>query len=201
MNKSRDIYRVDNENTCDKWIEVINMAIIFYKFWNKVMSIEPKAMDYFFKENFTNEVDIIEDISKIKRKEKDFRINQSKSINSDSNDDSLILPRKVKTVKKRSKKKNKEELHSILKLNGKISSFSSFKFIDELGTGSFGKVYKVIHICTDSIYSMKILSRNHLIRNNLLNYTVSACNLMKNIKNNPFLRTLHYCFQVIILFK
>jgi serine/threonine protein kinase len=45
-------------------------------------------------------------------------------------------------------------------------NFSSFTIIEELGSGSFGKVYKVFKNDTRDIYAMKALSKQNLISQN-----------------------------------
>ena len=45
--------------------------------------------------------------------------------------------------------------------------------LDELGSGSFGVVYKVKLISTGEIFAMKVLNKQFLKRNNQLKYAIS----------------------------
>ena len=76
-------------------------------------------------------------------------------------------------------------------------SYSSFKFIDQIGEGTVGKVYKVIMLCNKNVYAMKILSKKYLISHKTLKYAVTECNVLKKTSNHPFIINLHYAFQVL----
>jgi protein-serine/threonine kinase len=73
-------------------------------------------------------------------------------------------------------------------------SFSSFTILEQLGEGSFGKVYKVIKKNSREVYAMKVLSKKFLSDNNQLKYAISECKIMRTIRH-PFILTLHYAFQ------
>ncbi len=77
-------------------------------------------------------------------------------------------------------------------------TLSSFKFLEELGSGTFGKVFKVMKEGSTQIYAMKILSKKRLISDNQLNYAVTECNVLKMASKNPFIVTLHFAFQVLL---
>lgn len=83
------------------------------------------------------------------------------------------------------------------KVENKNVSLSSFKLLEELGSGTFGKVFKVMKQDSSKIYAMKILSKKKLISDNQLRYAVTECNVLKMASKNPFIVTLHYAFQVI----
>lgn len=83
-----------------------------------------------------------------------------------------------------------------IKENIKKLSLSSFKFVEELGSGTFGKVFKVVKEGSTQVYAMKILSKKRLISDNQLKYAVTECNVLKMASKNPFIVTLHYAFQV-----
>ena len=44
--------------------------------------------------------------------------------------------------------------------NGKPLTKNSFRFLTQLGTGAFGKVYKVSSVKTHLLYALKVLSKN-----------------------------------------
>lgn len=73
-------------------------------------------------------------------------------------------------------------------------NFSSFAIIEQLGEGSFGKVYKVIKKNSGEVFAMKVLSKKFLSDNNQLKYAISECKIMRNIRH-PFILSLHYAFQ------
>jgi serine/threonine protein kinase len=84
------------------------------------------------------------------------------------------------------------------KEKNKNISLSSFKFVEEIGSGTFGKVFKVIKEGSTQTYAMKILSKKRLISDNHLRYAVTECNVLKMASKNPFIVTLHFAFQVLI---
>ena len=90
-------------------------------------------------------------------------------------------------------KKNKELLLEDATIKQGIT-FESFEILSLLGSGSFGKVCKVRLKQTNEIFAMKILNKEFLIKNRLLKYAISECNILKQSKC-PFIITLHYAFQ------
>ena len=73
-------------------------------------------------------------------------------------------------------------------------TIDSFEILGLLGSGSFGKVCKVKLKQTNEIFAMKILNKKFLIKNKLLKYAITECNILK-ITKCPFIITLHYAFQ------
>jgi serum/glucocorticoid-regulated kinase 2 len=73
-------------------------------------------------------------------------------------------------------------------------NFSSFEIIETLGSGTFGKVFKVRLKETKEIFAMKIINKKYLIRNQQLRYAVTECNVLKQTQH-PFIIKLHYAFQ------
>ena len=94
-------------------------------------------------------------------------------------------------VKKRSQFVNSEDFDK--NTQSKIN-FNSFELLDELGSGSFGKVFKVKQKNTDKIYAMKVLNKSYLIKNKWLRYAETECKILKQ-SNCPFIIKLHYSFQ------
>ena len=72
--------------------------------------------------------------------------------------------------------------------------FSSFSIMEEIGSGSFGIVYKVNKISTGQIFAMKSLSKVALQKQKQLKYAISECKIMKQL-NHPFIVPLFYAFQ------
>lgn len=73
-------------------------------------------------------------------------------------------------------------------------TFNSFDILECLGSGTFGKVFKVRLKQNNNIYAMKIINKKYLIKNQQLRYAVTECNVLKQAKH-PFIITLHYAFQ------
>lgn len=73
-------------------------------------------------------------------------------------------------------------------------TFNSFEILSTLGSGTFGKVFKVRLISNGKIYAMKVINKKYLIRNQQLRYAVTECNVLKAI-SHPFILKLHYAFQ------
>jgi serine/threonine protein kinase len=76
---------------------------------------------------------------------------------------------------------------------GEVVNFSTFTIIDELGVGSFGKVYKVFKNDNKSVYAMKSLNKKFLIRQKQLKYAISECRVLRSL-HHPFIVGLDYAF-------
>ena len=77
-------------------------------------------------------------------------------------------------------------------------TFKSFKLLDLLGQGTFGKVFKV-HLRSDpdpenNLMAMKVLNKAFLVKNNHLKYAISEANILKRA-THPFVLKMHYSFQ------
>ena len=70
----------------------------------------------------------------------------------------------------------------------------NFEILECLGTGTFGKVFKVKMINNNQIYAMKVINKKYLIQNQQLRYAVTECNVLKQAQS-PFIVTLHFAFQ------
>lgn len=81
-----------------------------------------------------------------------------------------------------------------LKLDEKVN-FQSFEILKQLGSGAFGKVYKVKKKDDGKIYAMKALKKRNLIMKNQLKYAITEANVLRTA-NHPFILSLHYAFQV-----
>ena len=73
-------------------------------------------------------------------------------------------------------------------------NFSSFTVLEELGSGSFGKVYKVVKNDSKRVYALKCLSKGFLIKQKQLQYAISECKILRTLQH-PFILHLHYAFQ------
>ena len=66
--------------------------------------------------------------------------------------------------------------------------------MEEIGSGSFGVVYKVKKINNGQIFAMKSLSKSMLQKQKQLKYAISECKIMKQL-NHPFIVPLYFAFQ------
>ena len=72
----------------------------------------------------------------------------------------------------------------------------SFVVLEEIGSGSFGTVFKVSEKGTGRIYAMKSLNKSSLQRCNQLKYAISEVKIMRQLKHS-FILSLHYAFQTV----
>ena len=157
----RQVYRFKNEKVCEKWIETLNLASIYYKFWKCQEKKDQKLIN--IKKESKNQIIEI-----------DFETGNLRNYTEQRYYPNSIVPQKYKS------------------LNG--ITFKSFEILDNLGSGTFGKVFKVRLKTNNNIYAMKIINKNFLIRNKQLRYAVSECNILKQI-STPFITILHFSFQ------
>ncbi|CAG9311781.1 unnamed protein product [Blepharisma stoltei] len=75
-----------------------------------------------------------------------------------------------------------------------IINFKSFTTLEELGSGSFGKVYKVIKNDTKHVYALKQLNKQFLVKHKQLKYAVGECKILRYL-SHPFIITMDYAFQ------
>ena len=79
-------------------------------------------------------------------------------------------------------------------ISDEVIDFSSFSIMEEIGSGSFGIVYKVSKINSGQVFAMKSLSKSTLQKQKQLKYAISECKIMKQL-NHPFIVPLYYAFQ------
>ena len=127
------------------------------------------------KKNINSENNIKENINKEKGEIKDYEI----KIN-----DELIQKNKNKEIKS----------NDIDEQNNIIINYNSFEILELIGSGSFGKVFKVKLKGTDKIFAMKVLNKSYLLKKKLLRYAITECNILKQ-SDCPFIIKLHYSFQ------
>lgn len=70
-------------------------------------------------------------------------------------------------------------------------SKNDFNFISQIGSGSFGKVYKVKRITTNEIYALKVLSRNQLTKLKLIDQLKNEISILGSCKHENIIKL--YC--------
>ncbi len=71
---------------------------------------------------------------------------------------------------------------------------SDFKILKVLGQGSFGKVYLVRHLRDQSVYAMKVMRKDVLVKGDQVEHTVTERFIMSHLEH-PNLVRLRYAFQ------
>eukprot|EP01006_Ploeotia_vitrea_P052406 TRINITY_DN67679_c2_g1_i1.p1 TRINITY_DN67679_c2_g1~~TRINITY_DN67679_c2_g1_i1.p1 ORF type:complete len:483 (-),score=54.70 TRINITY_DN67679_c2_g1_i1:114-1562(-) len=69
-----------------------------------------------------------------------------------------------------------------------------FELLTVIGRGSFGKVMKVRMKRSGQIYAMKVLRKDLVIKENMIEHTKAEKNILQTI-DHPFIVTLRYAFQ------
>ena len=84
-------------------------------------------------------------------------------------------------------------LRSTFKKNEEVN-FKSFTILGELGSGSFGKVYKVIKNDTKQVFAIKQLNKQFLINQKQLKYAIGECKILRYLRH-PFIISMSFAFQ------
>ena len=187
---------VHSSEICNNLVIVINNIIRFHEYWNSTIKNlrdkKEEIIDYLNTEKFytlkfnfdTNNFILLDD------KGNEIKINptifeQNKSINQNN----LGLEKKINL--------DKNNNNNIVKVEKPIEnkiSYKSFEVLEIIGSGSFGKVFKVRLKSTNEIFAMKVLNKSFLLKKKLLRYAITECNILKE-SNCPFIIKLHYSFQ------
>ena len=187
FNNNSSLYRFESKETCDKWLDVINKCANYTKFWNNLSKKYHEVYSYLASLN--------KSLSEINYNSGEIKLLVSKN----------SIEKKIKEGKdnnnniQKQRRKNPYALEDskLLEdpiLNNNEVCFNSFEILDCLGSGSFGKVFKVKMKKTGKIYAMKVINKKFLMKNNQLRYAITECNVLKQSKS-PFILTLYYSFQ------
>ena len=76
----------------------------------------------------------------------------------------------------------------------KIFSLESFNIIKVIGKGSFGKVFLVREKATNTIFAMKVLKKDYIIRKNQVEHTKTERSVLGHVKH-PYIVGLAKAFQ------
>ena len=200
--EQRQVYRLNSEESCNKWIEVLNSAIIYSKFFLGLLEKNSIVVEYFSKlKEEKVYIDYYKEIDDQYKKQNKFnkatknKLSNDKSKNNENSSSSKKKERRKNPYNQQNTLESEEEL----KLSEDSTlihgiTYDSFIIISTLGSGTFGKVFKVKLKSNGNIYAMKVINKKYLIRNQQLRYAVTECNVLKQI-NHPYIITLHYAFQ------
>jgi len=72
-------------------------------------------------------------------------------------------------------------------------TLDDFTILEEIGEGSFGKVYKIAKKDTGIVYALKKLNKRFLIRKKQLKYAIGECKVL-SIMSHSFVLKLHFAF-------
>lgn len=75
-----------------------------------------------------------------------------------------------------------------------VVSMVDFDLLTVLGIGSFGRVMKVRERSTGKIFAMKVMDKQMVIQNRMVDHTQAEKDILGGI-NHPFIVKLHYAFQ------
>ena len=175
---------VHSSEICKYLVKIINKIINFHKYWYSTIAIN---------QSFQEKQDIIKYLDEEKYNTLKLNLDTNKFILFDERDKEIEINSAFFEDNSNGEnipnKKNNETKNKDNKIN-----FNSFEILEKIGGGSYGKVFKVRLKNTNEIYAMKVLNKNHLIKNKILKYAISECKILKE-SNCPFILKLHYSFQ------
>ena len=220
--ESEEKYMVHTAQIYEKWVDAINRNINYAKFWDKVKTkfnniknqideyIQEIKYDKLYLDSITGDIKLYDINGKLKTIEieqeeeeeegEEEEENEEKNINNNKN--VIKINNNAENVQKIGNNnninsininKNQETLIEDSSQKEGIT-FESFEIIGLLGSGSFGKVYKVKLKKTNEIFARKVLNKEFLMKKKILKFAIMECNILKQTKC-PFIIGLHYAFQ------
>ena len=214
-------FLVHSFENCNYLVVIINKIIKFHKYWNltikEIKEEKEQIIQYLNEENFdTLKFDLdSNNFILLNNKGKEIKIDSSLFINEDNNNkelpkvenDEKNINTKINKLKSSENLVNKND-NEIKEKNNNLTktrhrkkddennevNFNSFEILEQIGSGSFGKVFRVRMKKTKEIYAMKVLNKSYLIKKKLLRYAITECNILKE-SDCPFILKLHYSFQ------
>ena len=184
------MYKIENKNVGEKWLEAMNKCIIYNKFWQKLEKKYDEIPAYLStlpKETY----EINYSSGELNRKDNKIPLNKPKIQNN-------IYKNGVKNGNNRksinlSKDIQLNKLEDIIFTDTDIN-LNSFDILECLSKGNFGQVYKIKMKTDDKIYTMKILNKKNLIKKDQLKHVLTQLSILKQI-NSPFITKLYYAFK------
>ena len=251
VSQKTEIFRVKNKKARDRWIQIINESVVYYKYWRKFqkknqnienyLKLEKNIIEFIdYQNGEIRKIDANEIVGKTKKSKENRdskkrnthyshnnihnklnneeitnNNNKSLKINSLSNKNVEIqLDNEKKENTEKIVQKNerpneesknitsikKEETKNIetIQLNNKGIKFEDYNILNILGTGSFGRVFKVTlkDDPSNRVFAMKVVNKNLLLRKKQLKYAVGECTVLKKC-DCPFIVKLYYSFQTL----
>ena len=165
---SKEIYKVKNEKSLQRWVKMINESTIFCKYWKRIEKINKGAHEFLNKQK--NDIEIIEENGEIKNYEEEQRKREEKIMEKEREDalgslkcGPVIAQNNPPNNNSGKNVNNNINNKNIKKINAsnfiKISSVLNLEFVNDAGKKgitldsfeileliyyySYGKVYKV----------------------------------------------------------
>ena len=220
---SKDIFRVKNEGSFNKWIKVINESIIFCRYWSRIEKINKNAHDFLNKQK--NIIEIIEENGEVKNYEE-----EQKRKNKERNElvrETMLknLNKEENTIKKvdvkEPEKKDKDKI--TIKDNNKNTNINPntgpkkinlhIQLLDDSGKKginlkSFEKVDLQFHYLFGNVFKVKLKEKNDnnetLILKKIKKRELYRLKQIKNVENeinlikqcdSPFILKIIHSFQ------
>ena len=220
---SKDIFRVKNEGSFNKWIKVINESIIFCRYWSRIEKINRNAHDFLNKQK--NIIEIIEENGEVKNYEE-----EQKRKNEERNElvrETMLknLNKEENTIKKvdvkEPEKKEKDKI--TIKDNNKNTNINAntgpkkinlhIQLLDDSGKKginlkSFEKVDLQFHYLFGNVFKVKLKEKNDnsetLILKKIKKRELYRLKQIKNVENeinlikqcdSPFILKIIHSFQ------
>ena len=197
-------YLVHSLEICEKIVILLNKVMDFHKFWNNTIKnlkqYKKDIIQYLNEEKFdtlkintdNNELILLDDNGKeIEMDDSIFEVEEIENINQPKSRRLTVTSQKSTHNNLTNQNKNTEvNTHKEIK----EINFNSFEILEQIGGGTFGKVFKVKLKNNDKIYAMKVINKAYLIKSKLLRYAMTECNVLKE-SNCPFIVKLYYSFQ------
>ena len=220
---SKDIFRVKNEGSFNKWIKVINESIIFCRYWSRIEKINRNAHDFLNKQK--NIIEIIEENGEVKNYEE-----EQKRKNEERNElvrETMLknLNKEENTIKKvdvkEPEKKEKDKI--TIKDNNKNTNINAntgpkkinlhIQLLDDSGKKginlkSFEKVDLQFHYLFGNVFKVRLKEKNDnnetLILKKIKKRELYRLKQIKNVENeinlikqcdSPFILKIIHSFQ------
>ena len=199
-----NIFKVKNKKARNTWVKIINETIIYIKYWKKFRKTNINVDEY-----LNSKTKKILYIDYRNGEIRNLTEDDSFSASSTRNNIYLINEKEINLNEKNQNLINENNIEN-LNINKTINTFhnnnnenygitfNSYNIIDLLGTGSFGKVFKVQlkNDISNKFYAMKVISKRLLMKKRQLKYAISECNVLKKC-NCPFIVKLNFSFQTM----
>jgi serine/threonine protein kinase/ankyrin repeat protein len=222
---SKDIFRIKNEGSFNKWIKVINESIIFCRYWSRIEKINRNAHDFLNKQK--NIIEIIEENGEVKNYEE-----EQKRKNEERNElvrETMLknLNKEENTIKKvdvkEPEKKEKDKITITIKDNNKSTNINAntgpkkinlhIQLLDDSGKKginlkSFEKVDLQFHYLFGNVFKVKLKEKNDnnetLILKKIKKRELYRLKQIKNVENeinlikqcdSPFILKIIHSFQ------